>query len=326
MTLAEFPARPRVMDWRMLAADRVSPLIAAEVDRWARLLDWDCAAQWAEIERARIAGAAPGIAVLDEHGNISGWSHYQTRHQVLQIGAFQAAAESIVQLMLDHILSTPTLSFVQSVTMFSFSEAPGLAAALRQRGLSVDRYFYLGRELTRLAPHPLQDLRRWRVEDLTATAGLLARAYEGRVDTRPFAPGGTPHEWTDYAFRLTSGSGCGTLDPEASLCIPAGPNRLMAVAIVTRISEHSGHLAQLVVDPQMRGRRVGQQLLELACSAAARAGLRRMTLMVGGSNRRARSLYEQARFQTMGSFVSAGTFQPRRSTSAAPAGAVITRR
>jgi ribosomal protein S18 acetylase RimI-like enzyme len=327
VTLAEFHSRPRAVDWRVLAADRVAPLLAEEADRWARLLDWDCAAEWSAIEHARQAGIAPGIAILDENGAVAGWSHYQTRHHVLQISAFVAQSAPIAHLMLAQILSVPALAQAHSVSFFALTDAPGLASALRQHGLSVERYFYMARDLTRISPPALPDLRRWRTEDLPATADLLARSYEPRSETRPFAPAGTPSEWTDYAFRLTQGGGCGTLEPDASLCLPAGPNRLMAMAIVTRISERAAHLTQLVVDPQMRGRKVGVQLMELACAAAARAGARRMTLFVNAANRRARSLYEAARFQTMGSFVAAGTLQPRRSTSAAPpAGAVITRR
>jgi ribosomal protein S18 acetylase RimI-like enzyme len=326
MTLSEFPSRPRAVDWRLLAADRAAVLIADEVDRWARLLEWETAAQWRDIERARQAGIAPGVAVIDENGAVAGWSQYHTRNQVLHIAAFAARSETVANLMLDHILSGPALAFVQSVMLFAFTDAPGLAAALRQHGLSVDRYFYMARDLTRSAPLSLPDLRCWRPEDLQATADLLKRSYEPRCETRPFAPGGTPAEWADYAFRLTKGNGCGEFDTDASLCIPAGPGRLMAAAIVTRVSENTAHLAQLVVDPQLRGRRVGVQLMELACAAAARGGSRRMTLLVAGSNRRARSLYETARFQPRGSFICGGTLQPRRSTSAAPPGAVITRR
>jgi ribosomal protein S18 acetylase RimI-like enzyme len=80
----------------------------------------------------------------------------------------------------------------------------------------------------------------------------------------------------------------------------------VGLAIVTRVAESTAHLAQLVVDPQFQGRRLGAQLMELASAAAARAGCRRMTLIVGGSNRRARSIYEAARFHAMGSFVAAG--------------------
>ena len=149
MTLSEFHPRPRAVDWRVLAAERVAPLLAEEADRWARFLDWDCSAEWTAIERARQTGIAPGIAILDENGAVAGWSHYQTRHHVLQISAFSARNETIAQLMLDQILSVPALAVVHSVSFFAFADTPGLASALRQHGLSVERYFYMARDLTR---------------------------------------------------------------------------------------------------------------------------------------------------------------------------------
>jgi ribosomal protein S18 acetylase RimI-like enzyme len=98
------------------------------------------------------------------------------------------------------------------------------------------------------------------------------------------------------------------------------------VALVTRIAESTAHLVQLAVDPQMRGRHLGTQLLEIVCSSANQAGCTHMTLFVGGRNSAARSLYESSRFESRASFVAAGSLQPRRSTSVAPGSAVITRR
>jgi ribosomal protein S18 acetylase RimI-like enzyme len=325
VTLLPFPHRGRVVDWRTLSAERMAPLYEAEADRWSRL-DWDTSAQWQEVERGRQFGTISGVVVLDDSGRALGWTFYQIRNRALQVGVLDASDEAVMQVLVDRALSEQTLAFVETVTFFALSDAPGLTTALRAKGLSVDRYWYLGRELQRTAPPALSDIRRWRFEDTAATCDLLARGYKGPSDARPFAPAGRPEEWIEYVNRLTRGFGCGALLPDASLCIPSGPNRLVGLAMVTRISDSTAHLAQLVVDPQFQGRRLAVQLMELAGAAAARSGCRRMTLLVGGSNRRARSLYEAARFQAMGSFVAAGTLQPRRSTSAAPAGARITRR
>ena len=103
---------------------------------------------------------------------------------------------------------------------------------------------------------------------LQATAELLGRAYDGRDEARPFAPRGLAEEWSDYIGQLSMATGCGRLMSDVSICVPGGPNRLLAVALVTRIAEGTAHLAQLAVDPTMRGRHLGKQLLETACSSA----------------------------------------------------------
>src|ERR1044072_10031210 len=89
--------------------------------------------------------------------------------------------------------------------------------------------------------------------------------------------------------------------------------RLAAVALVSRISPGTGHLVQLVVDPRMRRRGHGSALLRGACGAAARAGLRRMTLLVDGRNDGARWLYDEAGLELMGSFVAGGALHGHRS-------------
>jgi ribosomal protein S18 acetylase RimI-like enzyme len=327
VNLLPFPNRARIVDWRTLSAEKMAALYEIEADRWSRL-DWDTTTQWQEVERGRQFGTISGVVALDETGKTVGWSFYQIRNRALQIGVLDAADESVTQLLVDRALSEQTLAFVETVTFFALTDAPGLTTALRAKLLSVDRYWYLGKELQLGAPPPpLSEIRRWRDDDAGATCELLARAYKGALDSRPFAPGGRPEEWIEYVNRLTKGFGCGAMLPEASLVIPSGPNRVVGLAIVTRIAENTAHLAQLVVDPQFQNRRLAAQLMDLASAAAARnGGCRRMTLIVGGSNRRARSIYETARFQAMGSFVAAGTLQPRRSTSVAPAGTLMTRR
>jgi ribosomal protein S18 acetylase RimI-like enzyme len=145
-------------------------------------------------------------------------------------------------------------------------------------------------------------------------------------EARPFAPRGGADAWIDYARQLITGTGCGRLAPDACVAVPGGPNRLLAVAIVTIIAEGTAHLAQIAVDPQLQGKGVGSQLLEAGCALAGRAGAERITLLVGGKNARARAMYEGARFEPRASFVAAGTLQPRRLTRVAPGTTVAARR
>jgi ribosomal protein S18 acetylase RimI-like enzyme len=320
------PSRLTALDWRTLPAERVAPLYAAEIERWGSALEWETARDWEEVEKGRQLGTVAGVVVTNEAGAIAGWCYSIVHKRALQIGSFVASSDAVAQAMLDAVLRDDIRSAVDTVTLFAFADAPNLAAALRLRGLTVDRYWYLGRELQRVAPPRLTDVRKWRLDDVQATAELLRRAYEGRDESRPFAPRGMAEEWTDYVQQLTTGTGCGRLITDVSVCVPGGPNHLLAVALVTRIAESTGHLVQLAVDPQMRGRHLGKQLLEIVCSATNQAGCTRMTLFVGGKNSRARSLYESSRFENMASFIAAGTLQPRRSTSVAPGSAVITRR
>lgn len=316
----------RLIDWRTLSPERAAPLFAAETDRWTRDLEWSTAASWTEVERRRQDGTMAGSAVVDERGTVLGWSWYVVRDRVLRVGSFVAPTDPVALRLLDGLMNDASALEIDAITLFAFGEAPGLTPALRTHGLSVDRYWYLGRDLERQPPLRIPDIRRWRNDDLPATISLLERAYGGRDAARPFVPRGLTDDWASYATDLTSGAGCGPLVHDACVCVPAGPNRLAGVALVSRISDTIAHLVQLAVEPQQRGRHIGRYMLDLVCASANQAGLSRMTLFVGGRNSVARSLYESSRFEAITSFVSAGTLQPRRSTSVAPGTAVMTRR
>ena len=314
-------------DWRTLEPERMARLYEAEVERWSDTLEWDTAADWDQVEQGRRRGSVPGVIVTNESGEVEGWSFHVVHDRVLQIGGFLARSEACRDRMLDEILTDTTVAGVDSVTFFAFADAPALAPALRDRRFGVERYWYMGRPVdTSEGSSSRPGARRWEVDDSPATAELLRRAYAGPGVARPFAPGGTSAEWTTYLAQLVGANGCGRLMPEASFCVPGGPSSLAAVVLTTRIAERTGHIAQLVVDPEHQRNGLGNDLLAMACAAAARRGCHRVTLLVAAGNRPARQLYEHARFEIMGSFVAGRASQPWRLTKVAPGASVMTLR
>jgi ribosomal protein S18 acetylase RimI-like enzyme len=298
--------QPTIYDWRAVPDVIIEKLLAAERWRWEETLDWDPGSAWAELDLGRQLGTVSGLVTFAADGQPAGWTYYLVHNDTLQIGAFVSDSVGTTAALLEGILSDPSTADAARVTFFAFTTAPGVVDALRARSLTVDRYWYLRRDIVSNPGVRRSDIPKWRMDHLSATAALLQRAFEPRDLSRPFAPDGTDAEWQEYVARLVTGTGCGTLLPSACHSIGIGPDRLAAVALVTRIGPLSAHLAQLAVDPAMRGRHLGATLVEAACHAAAHAGCTRMTLLVGGGNQAARTLYERARFEPVGTFVAAG--------------------
>jgi ribosomal protein S18 acetylase RimI-like enzyme len=314
----------RCEDWREAPAERLAPLYAAEVRRWASVLEWDAAANFDQVEIGRQIGHVRGVLAIAENGTIAGWSFYLSNGDHLQIGGFVATSERCTQAMLAAIYRDQPAEI--RTTFFAYSDAPGLAPALRQRGLLVDRYFYLARDLTVAIRYPLRDARRWQTADARPAAELMQRAYPESDAARPFAPAGAVAEWVEYVTQLTTRGACGDLIDEACVSLSLGPGRLSGVALVSRIAPSTAHLVQLVTDPSLRRRGLGSALLLAACSGAHRGGFRRMTIMVSGKNAAARRLYEASGFEVAASFIAAGTAQPLRLTSVAGGGVAAMRR
>jgi ribosomal protein S18 acetylase RimI-like enzyme len=306
----------------------MAPLFRAETARWASTLEWDAASSFQEVERGRQLRTVSGFVALDERREVAGWTYYLVHEGALQIGGFVSNSEACTTMLLSAVMRDPQADGADVVTLFVFSDAPGLVQAARDHRLAVSRYWYLARDVEPGRRVAVRDARKWRMDDAPATVDLLMRAYGAPDGGRPFAPRGQRSDWEQYVKQIIEARGCGTLMPEACFCVPAGPGRLSAVALVSRVGPHTGHLVQLAVDPQFQRRGIGSSLVESACDAVAAAGCRKITLLVAGQERRARALYDGAGFESVASFVAAGAMgaalQPRRSTSVAPGVKVAT--
>lgn len=313
------------VDWREADRGRLTALYAAEIRRWSDVLGWDTASSWDHIELGRCLGTVSGLCALDADGAIAGWTFYLRHRDVLQVGGFMAASEDTTAALLDAILASDTAARAGSVTLFAFTDAPGLTDALAHRGLTVVRYDYLAKPLIAEPHTPSLDVRPWRKDDAIAVARLLASAYPMADEGRPFAPRGTAEEWQEYVGQIVNAAGCGTIMPDASFVAPNGPDRMAGVILVTRLATATAHVAQIAVDPATERRGLGRLLIGAACANAREAGCARMTLLVDDRNARARRLYEHARFVAVAGFVSAGRRQPVRLTSVAAGGRAVTR-
>ena len=295
-----------VQDWRLSTPDEIEPLLALEREAWLRDLDWDVREAWQAVEPARRAGTLSGFVARDDHGRTVGWTSFLLHHDNVQVLAFVAADAHTAAALLDAILASDERASADAVLFCVRSAADSLPDALAARGFQVETYRYLAADLQPL-PAVSSPLRRW-AADGARLARLFARAYDGNLTTRAFAPPGSSAEWTEYVVTLLTTTGCGRFVPGLSFVVPAAASAELAGAIVvTDLGPGTSHVAQIAVDPGSRGRGLGRDLLAGAMSAAASAGYARMTLLVAASNRPALGLYERAGFLARSSFVVART-------------------
>jgi ribosomal protein S18 acetylase RimI-like enzyme len=294
----------RLDDWARVPAAEMAALYRLEHERWARALDWDTTDTLEALERARLNGRVPGFVARQASGAVAGWTYYVLQGSELQIGALVASSPGTTAGLLDAVLGSAAATVASRTLFFAHTEAPGIADALASRGFTVTTEHYLSRPLDP-SPATVAPLFTWHDDDVAATADLLQDAYGGPDPTRAFAPGDGLADWHGYVQQLTRATGCGRFLPALSPVLRAEPGRLDGVALVTAVSGTSAHLAQLAVRAGRSGDGRGRRLLAAALARAQAAGYARISLLVNGTNARARRLYASTGFEARGTFVSA---------------------
>lgn len=300
----------RLDDWRTAPADELAPLYAAEHARWLSTLSWDTSSTWQTVESARRAGTLPGFVLRDEGGAVRGWSFHLQHRGELQFGNLVSPSTHATEQLLRGVFQSSEARSANRWMAFGWFNAPDLVNLLHARGMGVESYRYLYRDVSDQTSAAQADgtdphgLRAWQPADNVGLAALLSSAYQSADSARPFAANGTMSEWTEYASHLLRGSGCGAFDAATSRVAP-GADRLDGAAVMTRLMPTTAHLAQLAVQPSAQGRGLGERLAVSALMAAADRGCSCVTLLVRDTNVAARRLYDRLGFTERAQFVSA---------------------
>lgn len=307
-------------DWRNARPSDLAPCYAEEIRRWREDLQWDFASSIEQIERGRRDGRVGGFVARDEQGAVRGWTYFVVNQRTLQIGALAAQGVEQLRGLLDRILRAPEAEAAQDIACFVYPQTPGLLSALERRRFSVVDFCYLtadAAELAALGQNTAVPVEAWSAAAGPTAVRLLARAYAGAPVARWFAPHGRLDEWAQYVGQLMHTPSCGTFLPEASFGAAVGPDRLAGVVLTTQLSGSMAHIAQLVVDPDARGRGLGRSLVVAAARAALAIGCQSCSLLVADDNAPARALYASLGFVEQGRFLSARRAPLRRTLSVA---------
>ncbi len=291
-------------EWRDHPADVVRPLQEAERVRWLSRLGWDLTGPTEIIEEARSAGFLPGYVVSDDRGRPLGWTYFVLHDGMLQIGGLATTRGSVARALRDAVLTYPEAGLARRLSCFVYPGCEGVTSAFLRQRFALTESHYLTRDLRGLRDAPtvseIACVRRWQAEDLAGLVRLLEGAYQGVPGADCFAPDGRRDQWAHYAAQLVRTPAVGAFDPALSFVMTgtgADAHRPLAAVISTRLGPGTVHLAQVVVDPQLRRLGAGAALVRLALQHAASAGFTRATLMVDGRNQPARALYARLGFE-----------------------------
>ena len=304
--------QPEILDLRHYSAQSLRPLLEAESRLWSELLSWDYRASTDLLLQYLDARVLPGFIAVEE-GRVIGYAFcvYEDRKAILgDLFALQPRAPErsrldVETLLLDHMLEllthSPGVERIESqLLLHPHGEHSGTFA---RAGFEVHQRVFMERTLPGTSVIGVEDrnlaltlrgytMRSWQEADFTPGGSLIARAYEGHLDS-----------FINDQYRSVAGSlrflhniirfpGCGLFDPLSSRVIEHRASGAMAALLLcSRVRQDVAHVTQVCVAQGARGAGLASLMLDSAIEELARRGFSRISLTVTDGNTRAQELY-----------------------------------
>ncbi len=280
-----------------------------------RQLEWDYHGSAEMILRYVDAKILPGYAAVD-HGHVRGYAFFVYEGSKGVIGDLYVhpgarhgnGGDALQSALLTHVIETlqhsPGIHRVEAQLLMH--ETGAVTRPFLQQGFRGYRRLFMvlplgkrlggnGQETISLPPEI--ELRKWSEADFQGAASVITTAYRGHVDA----------EINDQ-YRSVSGSmrflnnivrfpGCGVFDGESSfVAISRRTHTAVGVILCSRVKDDVGHVTQVCVLPEHRGRLIGESLMAATMADLRRRRFSSLSLTVTEANHRAVELYKRLGF------------------------------
>lgn len=292
-------------------------MLEEESREWVRQLDWDYHGSAEMILRYVDAKILPGYAAVD-HGHVRGYAFFVYEGSKGVIGDLYIdpasrrgnGGEVLQSELLTHVIETlqhsPGIHRVEAQLLMH--ETGAVARPFLQQGFRGHRRLFMVLPLKRsggngnhqIALPPEIELRKWSEADFQGAASVITTAYRNHVDA----------EINDQ-YRSVSGSmrflnnivrfpGCGVFDGESSFVAYSRHTRtVIGVILCSRVKDDVGHVTQVCVLPEHRGRQIGESLMAATMAELRRRHFSSLSLTVTEANHRAVDLYKRLGFDVI---------------------------
>ncbi len=310
------PQQIEVLDLRHFSAKQLRPLLDEEAEVWQRKLRWDYRSATDLLLQYLDSRILPGFVAL-ESGRVCGYTFcvYEGRKAV--IGDVYTSAAHPRPLAVNHMLAQHLLEMLESSPEIERIEAQlllfdsGMLRPIFASGragtpgfLAFPRLFLEhtlpGTEIGPSRPVPADfELCAWSGNFYHPSAELILASYTGHVDSAINDQYRSLAGSLRFLHNIVRFPGCGVFDPRASWVLRERASKaLAAVVLCSRVAPDVGHVTQLCVAPQFRGRGLGGLLLDFCMRRMAAQRYRALTLTVSQENHPALRLYTAAGFNT----------------------------
>jgi ribosomal protein S18 acetylase RimI-like enzyme len=133
-------------------------------------------------------------------------------------------------------------------------------------------------------------------------AALIARVYEGHVDSEINDQYHSARGARRFLQNIVQYPGCGHFAAGCSWLAVDCHGEVQGLCLSSSVAEHTGHIAQICLAPELQGRGAGYELLRRGMASLAASGSREVSLTATASNAHAIRLYEHFHFRAVYQF------------------------
>ncbi len=317
MTAAPVPgSRVEILDLRHFSSSDLRPLLDEEIGVWSQLLAWDYRGSAEMILRYVDARILPGYAAV-ERGQVHGYAFFVYEGSKGVIGDLfvssgkgwrtPATCAEVESRLLGHVLETlqrsPGIHRVEAQLLLH--PAGAVARPFLDEGFQRHPRLFMAWPLNNSAEMedsvawPEVEIRRWGEQDYQPAAAVITAAYRGHIDSEINDQYRTLSGSLRFLNNIVRFPGCGVFDSGASFVAIHRPSRSMiGLILCSRVQDNVGHVTQVCVLPEYRGRRIGEALLVASANELRARQFSMLSLTVTEANRGAVELYDRLGFST----------------------------
>lgn len=311
------PFGVEILDLRHFSAQHLRPLLENESRLWAQMMSWDYRPSAEMILRYIDSKILPGYAAV-ENSNIGGYAFfvYEGSKGVIgdlyADGSIRLEGERIEERLANHVIETlqrsPGIQRIEAQLLphnsgalagpflrEGFQQFPRLFMVLPITALPFDG----GRLPPQVTQHPDIDYRRWVEHDFQPVSSVITACYRGHIDSEINDQYRSLNGSLRFLNNIVRFPGCGIFDPHSSFVAMHRATRSIAgLLLCSRVRDDVGHVTQVCVVPQHRGRRIAESLIGLCTQELRSRNFTALSLTVTEANFKAVDLYRRLGFAT----------------------------
>lgn len=300
------PPGVEVLDLRHFSSQHLRPLLEHETRMWYQLMSWDYRSSAEMILRYIDSKILPGYAAV-ENGRVGGYAFFVYEDTKGVVGDLYAdnsiklpegpgAIERLLALhVIDSLQHHPGIHRIEAQLLPH--DSGSLSAVFIQEGFRQFPRLFMTLPINgswRIQHYPAPDIefRRWGEQDFQAAAAVITAAYRGHIDSEINDQYRSVNGSLRFLNNIVRFPGCGVFDTNASFVAYNRLNRsVVGVLLCSRVKDDVGHITQVCILPEYRGKRIGESLIALCTNELRSRNFSALSLTVTEANTKAIGLY-----------------------------------